>query len=107
MNKNSIKIFWSETPGRFVNKTTGLMTGAGKNPSPEFSTDPQFWWNTVLEPISEICGSTKKPTLHCGEHAYRFLSEKIELPKNIKLIKNPNIDSRRVHNGYNCLEILA
>lgn len=57
---NNVKHFWSRTPGRFVNKSTGdqlLVTVDGKPTFPDFPGTVREWYETLVETIVDVRNS--------------------------------------------------
>jgi hypothetical protein len=57
--------FWSRTPGKFVNKLTGVegVKNGTLSPGPAFTGDVQAWYQVLLETISDAANVIYKKTL--------------------------------------------
>ena len=53
--------YWSRSPGRFVNRTTGVEIGA--NTTPDFTGNVSEWYETLVETINDVSAQIHRKTL--------------------------------------------
>jgi hypothetical protein len=62
---NAANYFWSRSPGKFVNKTTGLEISRATSltPGPAFTGTVREWYETLVETIIDVANEIHRKTL--------------------------------------------
>jgi hypothetical protein len=58
-------LFWSRSPGLFVNRKTGVEIGAS-SAAPDFTGTVSEWYETLVETINDVSASIHRKTLRGG-----------------------------------------
>ena len=58
-------LYWSRSPGLFVNRTTGAEIGSGTN-APDFTGTVSEWYETLIETINDVSAQIHRKTLRGG-----------------------------------------
>jgi len=58
-------LYWSRSPGLFVNRTTGLEIGAS-SAAPDFTGTVSEWYETLVETINDVSAQIHRKTLRGG-----------------------------------------
>ena len=53
--------YWSRSPGRFVNRETGVEIGA--NTTPDFTGNVSEWYETLIETVNDVSAQIHRKTL--------------------------------------------
>jgi len=59
------KLYWSRSPGLFVNRVTGAEIGAN-TAAPDFTGTVSEWYETLIETINEVSAQIHRKTLRGG-----------------------------------------
>ena len=59
------KLYWSRSPGLFVNRTTGAEIGAA-TAAPDFTGTVSEWYETLIETINDVSAQIHRKTLRGG-----------------------------------------
>ena len=65
MGAGAANYYWSRSPGKFVNKTTGaeISRGDSLKPGPNFTGTVREWYETLMETIIDIANEIHRKTL--------------------------------------------
>lgn len=58
-------LYWSRSPGLFVNRSTGAEIGAGVN-APDFTGTVSEWYETLIETVNDVSAQIHRKTLRGG-----------------------------------------
>ena len=58
-------LYWSRSPGLFVNRTTGVEVGASTK-APDFTGTVSMWYETLIETINDVSAQIHRKTLRGG-----------------------------------------
>ena len=62
---NGANMFWSRSPGKFVNKLTGApqLLASSLSPGPQFTGTVREWYETLIETIIDVANTIHRKTL--------------------------------------------
>ena len=55
-------LYWSRRPGKFVNRTTGVVV----SPAPSFTGNVSMWYETLIETINDVSAQIHRKMLRGG-----------------------------------------
>jgi len=59
-------LFWSRSPGKFVNRTTGAAVVTTTSVFPDFTGNVSEWYETLIETINDVSAQIHRKTLRGG-----------------------------------------
>ena len=60
------KLYWSRSPGKFVNRTTGVAPSTTAVAYPDFTGNVSEWYETLAETINDVSAQIHRKTLRGG-----------------------------------------
>lgn len=60
------KLYWSRSPGKFLNRETGARLGTDSTAYPDFTGTVSEWYETLLETVNEVSARIHRKTLRGG-----------------------------------------
>jgi len=59
-------LYWSRSPGKFVNRTTGASVVTSTSVFPDFTGNVSEWYETLIETINDVSAQIHRKTLRGG-----------------------------------------
>jgi len=59
-------LYWSRSPGKFVNRTTGASVVTATSVFPDFTGNVSEWYETLIETINDVSAQIHRKTLRGG-----------------------------------------
>jgi len=89
---NGANYYWSRSPGKFVNKTTGtpVVRASTLAPGPQFTGTVREWYETLVETIIDVANEIHRKTLR-GSANFLVTSPEVATIFEASVLYKPNI----------------